>query len=204
MSSLVWYCRGLGNPYTVQVLLDLVEVKNPMVVFLMETMIDNTRIEAIRAKMNYEGQFTVAGPGHGGGLALFWKQANTVTVKGYSHNHIDTEITLESVVKWRLTCYYGHPERSRRRNSWTLLRRLAALSDLPWVILGDFNDILRSNEKRGRHGHSSWLINDFRDTLTDCGLTDLEMEGHPYTWERSRGTERWVEERLDRVCVNER
>lgn len=29
------------------------------------------------------------------------------------------------------------------------------------------------------------------------------MEGHPYTWEKSRGTTRWVEERLDRVFVNE-
>lgn len=73
MSTLAWNCRGLGNPNTVQVLLDLVQSRKPGVVFLMETMIDNKRVEAIRSKMNYEGLFTVAGPGHGGGLALFWK-----------------------------------------------------------------------------------------------------------------------------------
>lgn len=71
MSTLSWNCRGLGNPYTVQVLLDLVQMKKPMLVFLMETMIDTHKIKSIRAKMNYEGLFTVAGPGHGGGLTLF-------------------------------------------------------------------------------------------------------------------------------------
>lgn len=73
MSTLFWNCRGLGNPLTIQTLLDLVQMKKPMFVFLMETMIDHGRIDSIRAKMQYEGLFTVAGPGHGGGIALIWK-----------------------------------------------------------------------------------------------------------------------------------
>lgn len=39
--------------------------------FLMETMRDDARVECIRSKMKYEGLFTVVGPGHGGGFALF-------------------------------------------------------------------------------------------------------------------------------------
>lgn len=35
--------------------------------------------------------------------------------------------------------------------------------------------------------------------VEDAGLVDLGMEGYQFTWERSRGTEAWVEERLDRV-----
>lgn len=60
MSTLVWNCRGLGDPYTVQVLLNLVQMKKPMFVFIIETLIGHDRIENIRAKMNYEGLFTVA------------------------------------------------------------------------------------------------------------------------------------------------
>lgn len=37
MSTLFWNYRGLGDPRTVQVLLDLVQMKKPMFVFLMET-----------------------------------------------------------------------------------------------------------------------------------------------------------------------
>lgn len=47
-------------------------------------------------------------------------------------------------------------------------------------------------------------LNGFRETVAECGITDLPMEGYPYTWQRSRGTERWVEERLDGVFVNEK
>lgn len=35
--------------------------------------------------------------------------------------------------------------------------------------------------------------------MSDAGLVDLGMKGYQFTWERSRGTDAWVEERLDRV-----
>lgn len=76
-------------------------------------------------------------------------------------------------------------------------------SALPWVLLGGFNDLLRVEEKKGKHKHPNWLLNGFRNTMFECGVSDLPMEGHPFTWERGRGIERWVEERLDRVFVNE-
>lgn len=203
MSTLAWNCRGLANPCTVQVLLDLVQLKRPALVFLMETMIDKNRIEAIRAKMKYDGLFTVSGPGHGGGLALFWKQSNMVEIKSYSRNHIDTVINMENTEQWRLTCFYGCPERMRRRESWNLLRSLAIQSSLPWAVVGDFNGMLRVHEKKGRLPHSTWCLNDFRDALFDCEISDLGMEGHQFTWEKGLGTANWVEERLDRVCVND-
>lgn len=71
------------------------------------------------------------------------------------------------------------------------------------MVLGDFNDLLRSSEKKGINVHPNWLLKGFRDTVFDCGLSDLPMEGYPFTWERGRGTSRWVQERLDRVFVNE-
>ena len=33
-------------------------------------------------------------------------------------------------------------------------------------------------------------------------MTVIFMHGYPFTWERGRGTERWVEERLDRAVAN--
>jgi hypothetical protein len=37
----------------------------------------------------------------------------------------------------------------------------------------------------------------------DSGLTDVHMEGYPFTWFKSLGTHRAVEERLDRALANE-
>ena len=37
----------------------------------------------------------------------------------------------------------------KRRDSWQLLRGLKARSDLPWCVIGDFNDLLAQGEKKG-------------------------------------------------------
>ncbi|XP_057803521.1 uncharacterized protein LOC131018835 [Salvia miltiorrhiza] len=98
---------------------------------------------------------------------------------------------------WRFTGFYGFPERGRRRESWNLLRRLAVINSLPWVIAGDFNDLLDPGDKRGRVDHPNWLFSGFRSAIMDCGLSDIPLTGHQYTWSRGLGTAHSVEERLD-------
>ena len=72
-----------------------------------------------------------------------------------------------------MTAFYGFSERSKRKQSWDLLRRLSTGSSLPWVCLGDFNDILSPDDKNGRVEHPAWLIRGFREVVSECGLSDL-------------------------------
>ncbi|XP_019178363.1 PREDICTED: uncharacterized protein LOC109173576 [Ipomoea nil] len=58
-----------------------------------------------------------------------------------------------------------------------------------------------STEKRGIHNHPSHLMTSFNNVLDDCHLFDLGMKGRPFTWEKSKGTINWVEERLDRAVA---
>lgn len=37
--------------------------------------------------------------------------------------------------------------------------------------------------------------------MTDAKLIDIPMEGYPFTWIRGKGTEREVEEHLDRTLA---
>lgn len=114
MSTICWNCRGLGNPRTVQEVLAMDAKMKPMFVFLMETKVRREHADRLKARLQYDGLFYVDGGGLGGGLALFWRERNSVRLLSYSKNHIDVEIRLSGAVPWRLTCYYGHPERSRR------------------------------------------------------------------------------------------
>jgi hypothetical protein len=82
------------------------------------------------------------------------------------------------------------------------LRGLARLSSLPWCVIGDFNDILSSEEKKGRSERPQWLIRGFRQAMLDAGLVDLHMTGYKFTWFKSLGTARAVEEKLDKALVN--
>ncbi|GAU47702.1 hypothetical protein TSUD_190310 [Trifolium subterraneum] len=140
--------------------------------------------------------------GISGGLAVFWKDSSKCRVLNYTRNFNNILVEDEQWGEWRLTCYYGYPERSRRRAAWDLLRALGNMSSIPWCIIGDFNDLLSQADKKGIHPHPNGLCMGFRQAVSDCDLTDIPIEGHQFTWIKSRGTPHVIEERLDRAMAS--
>ncbi|XP_031096927.1 uncharacterized protein LOC116001178 [Ipomoea triloba] len=69
--------------------------------------------------------------------------------------------------------------------------------------MGDFNDIRCPSEKIGRNPQLRWLMEGFNSAIESSGLSDVEIRGHKYTWDRDRGTQHWVKECLDRVLVSQ-
>ncbi|GAU10532.1 hypothetical protein TSUD_422890, partial [Trifolium subterraneum] len=132
--------------------------------------------------------------GRSGGLAVLWKDSSKCRVLNYTRNFINMLVEDEQWGEWRLTCYYGYPERSRRRAAWDLLRALGNMSSIPWCIIGDFNDLLSQADKKGIHPHPNGLCMGFRQEVSDCDLTDIPIEGHQFTWIKSRGTPHVIEE----------
>ena len=148
MNPLSWNYRGLGNPRLVRALHDIVRRWNPKVVFLMETKAKNRRMERIKNIIGLENGLFVPCVGRKGGLAMLWARDIDLKIKRYSLNHIDAIINnTENNYKWRLTGFYGHPETHRRYESWHLLAFLNNQLHLPWLCLGDFNEILSNFEK---------------------------------------------------------
>lgn len=141
--------------------------------------------------------------GGGGGLAVLWRSSASVSLLGYSNNHIDLLVVEANNFIWRFTGYYGLPDRNRKMESWNLLRALSRQSALPWVCMGDYNDMLCAEEKRGRVLHPNSLFQGFREAVEDCKLTDMPLVGYPFTWERGRGTAEWIQERIDRAMCSD-
>lgn len=120
----------------------------------------------------------------------------------YSKNHIDVLVESKGRNKYRLTGIYGEPDRAKRKGTWELICRLHKQTNTPWVLIGDMNNIIRQEDKRGGRQYLTWLIKGFERCVEECNLHDLELEGYPYTWERGYGTESWIEIRLDRALVS--
>lgn len=192
MNCLSWNCRGLGNSRTVRVLGDHIRERRPDILFLSETIVTANSIEFFRVKFKFAQCFSVDKVGQGGGLAVFWKANVKCQVSGYSQNHIDIQLLESDCVAWRLTCFYGYPERSKRKNSWDLIRQLAGVSQVPWLIVGDFNDLLHKSDKWELHDHPQSLMDGFRSAIEDSDLSEMELCGGKFTWERSRGKKNWV------------
>ncbi|XP_074347403.1 uncharacterized protein LOC141686234 [Apium graveolens] len=119
-----------------------------------------------------------------------------------SNNHIQLDVKERNGSEWRLTGFYGYPERERRQESRNFIRSLASASTLPWCVLGDFNDLMHNDEKKGRHQHPQNLLDRFRNTIEDCSLIEVDLKGGDFTWEKSKGTTNWVQERLDRCFAS--
>ncbi|CAM8960206.1 unnamed protein product [Rhodiola kirilowii] len=140
MSALVWNCRGIGGAATVRTLADLVRGSHPLVVGLLETKARKVRMERVQKEIRFCNGFVVESRGRSGGLALWWKAEIHLSIRSYSEFHI--EAVVEGSSPFRFTLFYGHPVSSKREETWDLLRRLKNPSDLPWMVVGDFNEVL--------------------------------------------------------------
>lgn len=85
---------------------------------------------------------------------------------------------------------------------WDLMRELRDMSNLPWCIIGDFNDLLTREDKQRIHPHLSRLCVGFKNAVGDCDLISIKLEGHHFIWIRSRRTSQVIEERLERAMEN--
>ncbi|XP_050241121.1 uncharacterized protein LOC126690018 [Quercus robur] len=201
MNLLAWNCRGLGNRRAVDELGDLIQAKDPGIVFLSETWSTQEQMKGVRDKFKFDGLFTVSNESRGGGLAMLWKGSTNVWVDSFSSYHIDVIVNGGSENAWRLTGFYGEPDTSIRNEGWNMLWMLSSKPRLPWCCFGDFNELLQLQEKRGGPPRAHSLMQSFRDILDLCGFVDLGFSGPEFTWHgRRRGELIW--ERLDRGVAN--
>uniref|UniRef100_A0A2N9G3M9 CCHC-type domain-containing protein n=1 Tax=Fagus sylvatica TaxID=28930 RepID=A0A2N9G3M9_FAGSY len=203
MSILSWNCQGLGNPWTVRHLHELVKENNPSILFLMETRMKAVEMEKVRQRLRFNFVFSVPCQRRKGGLAMFWKDLDALEIKKFSQNHIDATVMEKSLNKtWRITGFYGCPERSGRLDSWKLLKHLGDQNRLPWVVIGDFNEILGNSEKMGKALRAESQMASFREALEFHSLRDLGFRGQWYTWDNRRLGLENIKERLDRAVAN--
>lgn len=80
-----------------------------------------------------------------------------------------------------------------------MLCRLALESNLPWLIIEDYNDILTPDEKKRGVPRQNWLYSGFCEAILDCNLANVPLNGHPVTWSHGRGANNRLEERLHRA-----
>ena len=59
MNCISWNCCGLGNQGTIQELARLVREKDPFVVFLSETWMDDNRLELLHCRFHFSNKFVV-------------------------------------------------------------------------------------------------------------------------------------------------
>ncbi|XP_074306100.1 uncharacterized protein LOC141641331 [Silene latifolia] len=104
--------------------------------------------------------------------------------------------------EWRVTAFYGWPAVSDRHLSWDVLRLLRGQSSLPWVCVGDFNEILFSTEIKGG-SRAQWQMKNFQAAIDECELKDVPWEGYAFTFDNGQAGTANRQCRLDRALCSE-
>ncbi|KAF5458429.1 hypothetical protein F2P56_022456 [Juglans regia] len=102
---------------------------------------------------------------------------------------------------WIRTGFYGNPITSTRHESWQLLQALTSTGTTGWLCVGDFNEILRYDEKWGGPLRPYNQMEDFREVVDRCGLNDMGFYGRKFTWSNGRHGKAFTK-RLDRAFCN--
>lgn len=203
MIILGWNCRGLGLPRTVQELVQLVHTYRPRIVFISETRQGERKLKDLRARLGLKNCITQKGKGKGAGIALYWDEQIKIKVLSEGLRYFDVLVhdTLKDIT-WRGTFVYGEPKSSERHHMWSLLRRIKQNSDLPWLMMGDFNETKWQHEHRSNCKRSERRMADFRKILNHCDLHDINFVGPPWTYDNKRKDKANVKARIDRAVAS--
>lgn len=104
-----------------------------------------------------------------------------MSFKSYSNYHIDVEVSYGQ--SFRAALFNGNPRVQLRKDSWNLLRKLRGDSRSPWIVFGDFNEVLYSWEMEGARERNKMQMRRFREVLIECDLRrDMGCRGDQFSF----------------------
>ena len=149
MNFLAWNCRGIANRQTRHALKLLLPKHQVHLVFLSETHYTKRQHETLPKALGFLHIVHFDCINQSGGVALLWDDSVTLQIRKVDYFFIDVDVLSPGVGSWRFNGFSGHPETGQRHVSWDLLRSLYQPASDKWVVMGDFNEIMSSNEKSG-------------------------------------------------------
>lgn len=123
-----------------------------------------------------------------------------MTILEVNPNLIDTKVQYKGISSF-ISYIYGAPAVENRAEFWQKLSTVGRDRDAPWLISGDYNEILSNAEKVGGPIRWEGSFISFRSFVSKNGLWDLNHFGNHLSWRGTRHSH-YVRSRLDRSMVN--
>ncbi|XP_058759242.1 uncharacterized protein LOC131632512 [Vicia villosa] len=83
---------------------------------------------------------------------------------------------------------YAHNQITKRKILWEDIEEYSRSIKGPWLIIGDFNNVLKINDRIGGKEVQSNEYVDLESMLQTLGLTEHDTRGSPYTWSNKHTT----------------
>ncbi|XP_026428826.1 uncharacterized protein LOC113324751 [Papaver somniferum] len=145
----------------------------------------------------YEDVITNEVNGEKGNIWILWR--NTLLrpdILSTSKQAITVDFTWDFITAVHAS--YNPVVRNRLWRQWDL-----GFISIPCLVLGDFNCVLRLEEKKGGRPIKEVYMNEFRSWISDNGLVEADAIGKKYTWSNCRSGAQRIVFKHDRAVVND-
>ncbi|XP_074320303.1 uncharacterized protein LOC141657078 [Silene latifolia] len=139
----------------------------------------------------------------GGRIWIIWDFGNyTFDIISIEAQVIYVKITCINGQAWWMSVIYGFNKVHERIPLWDYLRNMRQAVNGPWLVMGDFNNVLAMCERVGSEV-SNYELRGFQECVDDCGLVDLPAHGAYFTWNNKHEPGAMVFSRIDRAMSND-
>ncbi|XP_062088459.1 uncharacterized protein LOC133795020 [Humulus lupulus] len=201
---LSWNVRGINSQHKHREIKHLILSKNVGLVSLLETKVKNKNMGSMYTSLFSGWCFTNNNPLiDKGRIIIAWNpRVFSLDVRLCSTQLIHCLVQFPNRARrFMITFVYGFNDELSRDQLWNDLQELAVDITDPWMVIGDFNEILSLHERIGKKVTIK-ISSRFLDCLTACHLEDLKFSGCFYTWNNKQRAEEKIYSKIDRALVN--
>ena len=172
----------------------------PDILILLETLVNCQNTDLIINQLGYRFSSTIPPVNHTGGIWLLWNDDNvdvSVVAKETRIIHclVHDKLTAKECL---LSAVYAPARENHKDAFWDHLQHLNDSIDQPWVLMGDFNEMLCASEKIGGIPLTPNKVQRLNNFLQYSNSSDAIVQGRLFTWKKFiRG--QLMYEKLDRV-----
>ena len=171
MKLLSWNCRGVGNCRFRRSCKELLRQQRSDAFCLLETKTSSDLPSmAFISRLGFDKNFQIPSSGFAGGLWLFWK-SNSIPLDVISSTNQSIHYSFfQESKRVHVSFVYARPNPRLKTLLWRDLETFAGMSDSPWFILGDWNEIGSTDDIFPASPASLSRGLRFRNSLDTCNL----------------------------------
>jgi exonuclease III len=201
----IWNSRGAASPAFHRNCKQYIDKHKPCLVVIMETRTSPVNLQRTFQLLGFDGYHFAETNGYTGGIIVAWKKESIGVDLLYTHfQFLHLKVTLQAGKIFFLTTVYASPHEEGRNALWREIKHISRDMTGEWLLVGDFNDIMKPSEKKGGVPASQRQCDKFVDRINECQLLDCGAIGPQFTWygPKFHGGDR-IFERLDRALAND-
>lgn len=199
-----WNVRGLNNVGKLKEIGSRLLELRPTITILIETRVKQVKARNIRNKLRLQGEFLDNYSSHSNGRIWLNWDTNKVTIKYIRETsqllHCGVYDLTGNFLYW-ITAIYALNKLDQRRTLWTDIECIHGNQHGPWVLLGDFNNVLKAKDRVGGNLVTESEYEDLAKMMRNTGTFEKDSTGDYYTWSNKQ-TDGMIYSRIDRVLGN--